>query len=103
MYKKSLIYLLISIVVVVLAKYIDMCLIYLDLAYTYINVQLNSVFSPSPTGIFIRKVVTLSVLPVAIAAIPSLIYRLIKGKVMPYFFELVWGLWLILVLSKLLY
>lgn len=103
MVKKSLIYLFFSILVVLLAQYIQTVLIYIALFYTYINVELTSIFSTTSTGILIRKIVILSVLPALIAGTPALTYRLIKGQSMPYFMELTWFLWLIIVLSKMLF
>lgn len=103
MFQKGLIYLLCSIMAVVFAKYIHAALIYIDVFYTYLNVQLAPIFSTTESGVLILKIVILTVLPVLIAGTPALIYRLIKGKNMPYFMEITWFLWLIIVLSKLLF
>lgn len=102
MLKQGLIYLLLSILVVLFAKYTHLIIVYIDMVYTIINVKLAPIFSNSDTGIMIRKVISLVLLPVLIAAIPALIYRVIKGGQMPYFFEITWLLWLIIVLSKVL-
>ncbi|WP_028387974.1 hypothetical protein [Legionella fairfieldensis] len=102
MLKQSLIYLLLSILVVIFAKYAHMLLVYIDMFYVFMNLKLAAVFSQSEWGIIIRKVLLLVLIPVLIAAIPALIYRLFKGKEMPYFIELTWCLWLIIVLSTLL-
>lgn len=102
MLKQSIIYLLLSILVVVFAQYVHLLIVYIDMVYTFINVQLAPIFSNSSVGIMIRKVISLVFLPIIIAAIPALIYRAIKGKHMPYFLELTWFLWLVIVLSKVL-
>ena len=100
--RQGIIYLLLSIIVVLFAQYVHLLIVYLDIFYTFINVKLAPIFSGSPMGIIIRKVMTLTLLPVIIAAIPALIYQAIKRKPMPYFIEITWFLWLVIVLSKVL-
>ena len=102
MLKQSLIYLTLSIMVVIFAKYAQLLIVYIDLLYTYINVKLAPVFNHSELATFIRKVISLVGLPLLIAAIPALIYRAIKGTHMPYFIEITWLIWLVIVLSKIL-
>ncbi len=100
--RQTLIYLFLSITVVIFSQYVHLMIVYIDMFYTYINLKMAPVFSNSETGIMIRKVISLVLLPVVIAAIPALIYRAIKGKHMTYFLEVTWFLWLVLVLSKVL-
>ena len=102
MLKQSIIYLVLSIIVVLFAKYANLLIVYIDMIYTIINVKLAPIFNNSNLGIMIRKVITLVFLPVCIAAIPALIYRAIKGQHMPYFIGITWLLWLVIVLSKVL-
>ena len=102
MLRLCLIYLLLSSLVVIFAHYIHLLLVYIDMLYAYFNLKLTPVFSHGGLGIITRKVILLVVIPVLIAAIPALIYRLIKGREMPYFIELTWCLWLIIVLSNIL-
>lgn len=100
--KQGLIYLALSIVIVVFAEYAHVLIVYLDMLYTYVNLKLSPVFSSSELGILIRRVFSLVLIPVIIAAIPAVLYRLIKGSNMPYFIQITWLLWLIIVLSKIL-
>ena len=102
MVKQSLIYLLLSIIIVIFAEYAQLLIVYTDILYNFVNYKLMPVFSSSATGILIRKVFSLVLIPVVIAAVPALIYRLIKGRHMPYFIEITWFLWLVIVLSKVL-
>lgn len=102
MLRQSLIYLLLSIFVVVFARFAHMLIVYIDMLYAFINIKLTPIFSQGGLGIVIRKVILLVLIPVLIAAIPALSYRLIKGKDMPYFIELTWCLWLVIVLSNVL-
>ncbi|ARG98081.1 hypothetical protein [Legionella micdadei] len=102
MLRQSLIYLLLSILVVVFARFAHMLLVYIDMLYVFINIKLTPIFSQGGLGTVIRKVILLVLIPVIIAAIPALSYRLVKGKEMPYFMELTWCLWLVVVLSNVL-
>jgi hypothetical protein len=93
---------MISIVVVLFAKYTHLLIVYIDMLYTYVNVTLAPIFNNTDLGIMIRRVLTLVLLPVMISGIPALIYRLIKRQNMPYYIEITWIIWLIIVLSKIL-
>jgi len=102
MLRQSLIYLLLSIIVVVFAKYAHLLIVYIDMLYAFINLKLIPFFSQSSSSVMVRKVILLVLIPVIIAAIPALLYRLIKGREMPHFIELAWCLWLVIVLSNIL-
>ncbi|HBI22104.1 MAG TPA: hypothetical protein DDY37_05915 [Legionella sp.] len=100
MLKQSIIYLVISILLVLFAEYAHALIVYIVMFYTYVMIQLTPIFNAGSSGILFRKIIVLTLLPVIIVGIPALIYRAIKGRDMPYFFESVWFLWLIIVLSK---
>ncbi len=53
-------------------------------------------------GPTLRKVIILVLIPVVIAGVPALGYRLIKGKDMPYLIESTWCFWSVVVLSYIL-
>ena len=102
MVKQSLIYLVLSILIVVFAQYAHLMMVYIVTFYTYIMLQITPLFSATQYGILIRNVVCLALIPVIIAGIPALIYRAIKGQTMPYLIEVTWALWLVIVLGKVL-
>lgn len=102
MIKQGAIYLILSIVFVLLAHYINYLIIYIDLAYTYINLQLSFLLKDNIVGTHARNILSLMTLPLILGGIPALIWRAIKGKPMPYFLEIVWLLWLLIAISKLL-
>lgn len=102
MFKQSLIYLLISCLVIVFAKFAHLLVIYIDMLYTFINLKLSPIFSWLDLSDMICKILLLVLIPVTITAIPALSYRLIRGKDMPYFIETTWCLWLVIVLSHIL-
>jgi hypothetical protein len=97
-----IIYLAASILVVLLAKYVSLLLIYINLFYLYLNSKLVPLFTYLDLSPTLVKIFLLVMIPLILAAIPALIYRAIKRKNMPHFTSLLWFLWLILVLSKVL-
>ncbi|MGL6030486.1 MAG: hypothetical protein ACRC0M_11995 [Legionella sp.] len=101
MFRQSLIYLLLSVLVVIFARYAHTLVVYIDMFFTYINLQLTPVFSHTGWGMFIRKILVLMLIPIIIAGVPALIYRAIKGREMPHFLALVWVLWIIIALSDI--
>lgn len=102
MLKQSILYLILSILMVLFARYAHLVIVYIDVFYTWITIQLTPLLHGNAYETLLRNVLPLVLLPVIIAGIPALIYRAIKGRHMPYFFEAIWVLWLIIVLSKLL-
>jgi hypothetical protein len=102
MLKHSLLYLILSILVVVFAKYVQIIIVYIDLLYVRFTVQLAPFFSNSESGYIIRNVLSLVLIPVILVGIPALIYRMMTKKDLPYFMEITGFLWLIIVLSKVL-
>lgn len=102
MLRQSLLYLFLSILVVVFARYAHLLVVYIALFSTFIRVKLTPFFRPTDLGLLLRNILVLTSLPLFFAAIPSLSYRVIKGHDMPYFLMLTWIFWLILVLSTIL-
>lgn len=102
MLRQSLIYLLLSILIVVFAKYAHLIIVYIDMFFTHINVKLTPVFSQTGWGLLIRKIIVLMALPLIIAGIPSVVYKGLKGRDMPYFLPIVWLVWTVIVLSDIL-
>lgn len=102
MLRQSLIYLTLSILVVIFAKYAHLLVVYVDMFFTYVNVKLTPIFSQTGWGLVIRKILVLVILPVALAAVPALLYRAIKGSDMPHFIAITWIIWTVIVLSDIL-
>ena len=98
MLKQSALYFIITVIVVLCARYLHLAIIYFDLMYTYFNVLLAPLFENT----WLRHVLILFSLPLAVTAIPAIGYHLIKKKNMPYFLETTWIVWLIFTLSNLL-
>lgn len=95
---QSALYLVLTILAVAFAQYVHHGVLYIDMLYVYLNVVLTSFISEP----WLRNILLLVLLPLAAAGIPAGIYHLIKKKNMPYFLEITWFAWLILVLSNVL-
>ena len=91
-----------SILLVLFASYAQQILIYLDLAYTYTTVSLTNVFQSGSTGIKIQKIITLMFLPLLFAGLPAAVYWAVKRKLMPYFYHVLWLIWLITLISHVM-
>ncbi|WP_173237559.1 hypothetical protein [Legionella antarctica] len=102
MLRHSLIYLLLSILVVIFARYAHRLVVYIDMFFTYVNYLLIPIFSHTGWGVTIRKILVLILIPIVIAGIPALLYRVIKGRDMPHFIAIVWVIWAVIVLSDIL-
>lgn len=102
MLKSTIIYIFLSILAVVFAKYFNLILLYIDLFYTWLNLKLSVLFNHSPTAIIVVKILLLVVIPIVITAIPALIYRLITRRTMPHFIAITWCVWLVVLLSNVL-
>ncbi|MFI4918143.1 MAG: hypothetical protein ACHP65_01145 [Legionellales bacterium] len=102
MLRQFLIYFILSVLIVVFAKYAHILVVYIDLFFIYVNLKLTPIFSLTSWGLNIRKTVILMLLPVIIAGIPALVYRAIKGREMPHFIASTWIIWIIIVLSDIL-
>lgn len=102
MLRHGLIYLLLSILIVVFAKYAHLIIVYIDTFFTHVNLKLTPIFSQTGWGLVIRKIIVLMILPILITAIPALIYRGLKGREMPHFIAVVWVIWTVIVISDIL-
>jgi len=102
MLKQSLLYLLLSIIVIIFAQYAKLFVLYTDIFYTYVNTLLEPLFGSGFVGEIFRNLFTLVLVPLVMAAIPAALYWLIKRKHMPYFIELTWLLWLMIAVSSYL-
>lgn len=102
MQRHILIYILLSICIVLFAKYAHLLIVYIDTFFVYINLKLTPIFSQTGWGLVIRKTIVLILLPILITAIPALIYRALKGKDMPHFIAITWVIWTVIVLSDIL-
>lgn len=102
MLKKSLIYFVLSLLVVFFAPYAKILLLYINLLYARLLQLLQPMFGSTVIGEAFRDMIALILTPLLLATIPALFYWLIKRKKIPYLIELIWLFWLVLALSSYL-
>ncbi len=100
MYKQTLFYLALSLIVVLFSRYFAIGIIKIEHLHTWLNLKMSTVFSNSLVGLTVQQVIVLMMLPIVIAGVPALTYKLVKGGSMPYFLNFVWLVWLVVVLSS---
>lgn len=96
------VYLGLSFLIIVLAHYGKLVMIYWDYAYSYLHFYLIQIFQHIGLTSAASQLLLLITLPLLIVGLPALIYYLIKKKSMPYFAEMIWILWLIILFSNIL-
>ncbi|MFI4962696.1 MAG: hypothetical protein ACHP6H_02440, partial [Legionellales bacterium] len=102
MLKHFLIYLALSILVVLFARYAQLIVINIDAFFAFINLKLAPVFNQANLGLLARKTLVLLLLPLIIVGIPALCYQLMKKRQMPHLIATTWIVWIVLVLSEIL-
>lgn len=95
-------YLIVSICAIYFASYTRELTHWISAVDLYIDESLALVFSMSPLGVNLRQIISLALTPVLLVLIPALLYHLIKHKMMPYLIPIIWLLWIITALSRLL-
>lgn len=98
--KPYIIYVLLSISVVLLAKYVNEVIVFIAYLYDYVDEHLEILFNQSAAGILSRNTLALVVCPLFITGIPALGYYAVKQSKMPYFLEATWLAWIVIVLSN---
>ena len=102
MLRQSILYLLFSLLVVALQQYAKLLLLYIDILFTHLSLKLSPLLTTIGLGNPLQKILLLAFTPVIIVAIPGLLYYLFTRKTMPYYIEITWCIWLVLILSILL-
>jgi hypothetical protein len=95
-------YIILSILVVFFAQYINDIVMAIVEFYNIIDNHLEIFFNQSSAGILTRSAVALVACPLILTGTPALIYYAVKRSKMPYFIEVTWLAWVIIVLSNLL-
>lgn len=96
--KQTTAYFILSLLVVFFAKYVQLATHYVAQFYSSLNLSLVPYLASDAA----RHILLMVLIPIVIAGIPALIYRVIKKQNMPHYLISTWMLWLILVLSNAL-
>ncbi len=95
MIKNFIVLILFSLGVIFGVKHIQPTILLLVSSRDWISQLLLQVFSGGEIGSAVRNLISLLVIPLVIAAIPTLVYWLSKGRLFPYFMHVVWAVWLL--------
>lgn len=82
--------------VVLLAQYLEKATNVLWVFYHWVHGMLAPLFSGRGLGAIILGVLSLSIVPLVVSAVPSGGYWIFTKKQFPYFWPMVWGVFLIL-------
>lgn len=96
MLKQLSILVFLSAVLLIFAQYTQFVLSYLDASHTFLNAKLSYIFNTSTAGNTTQEVVCLLIIPMTLTIIPAAIYWVFKRRMMPYFYHLLWTIWIIL-------
>ncbi len=100
--KPALFYLAISVLLIVFRQYAVYFLIWLDIAYLKFSLFIDLFTDAFGIPNSFNRWMSLTFLPVILVMVPALFYKLIKKKNMPHTFLMIWILWLVFALSKIL-
>jgi type IV secretory pathway TrbL component len=94
---KQVIYLVIaSLVVVLLAVYLDQALQQLSNLYTMVAGWFSEVFASGRLGSILTELLSLFLIPLVITGVIAGAYWAFRRKSFPYFNAVVWTIWLVL-------
>lgn len=102
MFKKSLTYLVISILIVLCKSYIALVLAYFNYAYKWFVNMGGPLLQQLGFGNKLQTILLLVLFPACIVGIPAGLYYAFKRKQMPYLMETTWSLWVVVVLCHVL-
>jgi hypothetical protein len=95
MARQMLYFIIASILVVLLAKYLVIGLSWIQHLHHYILNLLGSVFAGGTVGALLRKGLALLLLPPLLLLLPALGYWLMNRKPLPHLQGILWGCWLV--------
>jgi hypothetical protein len=102
MYKQIIALLVLSLLIVIGATYFAIILQWiLDIHQGVIHV-LSRMFSTSSAGEIATQFVAFILMPLVVAAVIAIVYKLLRKKMVPYFMHIIWVLWIIQVTGVLL-
>lgn len=102
MFKQLSILIILSTVLLIFAQHTQLMLSYLDASHTLLNAKLSYIFNTSTAGNTTQEVTCLLAIPLLLTVLPAVIYWLFKRKAMPYFYHVLWTIWIILFTTLIL-
>mgnify|MGYP006075116589 CR=1 FL=1 len=91
-----------SFLLLIFSHHSQMVLVFLNNAHSLLNEKLSYIFTSSTVGNTFQETTCLLLIPFALAGIPASIYWVVKRHLMPYFYHVVWGIWIVLFTSLMI-
>lgn len=96
MVRTILLLIIFSIIVILFMHSFSEFLHLIEQLHSFIAGKLALILSNNSTGIWIRSVLALILIPLVVGLVPAALYALIRRSTMPYLSEVMWFTWLLL-------
>jgi hypothetical protein len=96
MLRNILLLVILSILVILFMHPFSQFLGMIDHLHNLLAIKLALILSTNSTGIWIRNVLALILIPMGVGLIPAALYALLRRSPMPYLTEIMWFTWLLL-------
>lgn len=91
-----------SFLMLIFSHHTQMILVYLHRMHEILNDKLGYIFTTSTVGNTFQETTCLLLIPFALVGIPASIYWLLKRRLIPYFYHMLWCVWIVLFTSLLI-
>ena len=102
MFKQLSILAAFSALVIIFKSNLQMLFSWILIYYVQINLAIGKVLESGPIALNLRHLLAITLMPIVIAYPPTLLYRVVMKKPMPYFLHLLWLSWLVISLCLIL-
>lgn len=101
MLKHSLWLIVFSALAIAFKQYLTHGLHYLHWLHHYLIDWLSLVFAAGPVGQLIQSILALILIPLAVGVVFASLFWLIRRKGMPHTVNIIWGVWLVMLVTLL--
>ena len=95
MLKNFIVLILLSLGVVFGVKHIQPIIMWMVTCRDWVSLHLLQVFSGGAIGSALRNLISLLFLPLLFGVVPAIVFWMSKNRFFPYFFHVVWAVWLV--------
>jgi len=103
MTKNFTIFFVLSILSVLFLAYLSVSAHFVDAIYVHIYDWLGMFLRGNRISMMVRQVISLILIPLIVAGVPAIVYWFFKKKLMPYFFHVLFGAWLVMITILAMY
>lgn len=91
-----------SFLLLIYSHHSQMFLAHLHNAHIFLNEKLSYIFTTNAVGNTFQETTCLLIIPFSLVSIPALCYWVVKRRLIPYFYHMVWGVWIVLFTTLLI-